>query len=268
MKKTIVFLLSFFLIFFIIYRVDVFAQTPTPLLPTFTPIPTEKIDNSDTRINQTIENLGCGRLNNTCCKQLKEIHIRIPKLPIPVIGWVIDKILSPINIIVDHIFTPLVGKLAGVVVSDLFGAGKATEFQCFQGKPVTQGNVCSCVDDRSTQISKLCLSITSTAERSACLSCVANGKGFWTELGCLYTDVPSFIQKNVLSTGIGLAGLIALLCIIYSAFLLQTSQGNPERIKKAREYLTSCILGLILIIFSIFILRVIGVNILRIPFFQ
>ena len=57
------------------------------------------------------------------------------------------------------------------------------------------------------------------------------------------------------------------MCIIYSAYLIQFSRGNPERIKKAREYLTSCIMGLLLIIFSIFILRLIGVDILRIPGF-
>jgi len=67
--------------------------------------------------------------------------------------------------------------------------------------------------------------------------------------------------------GIGLAGLIALLCIIYAAFMIQISSGNPERIKKAQELLTSCIMGLMLIIFSVFILRLIGVDILKIPGF-
>jgi hypothetical protein len=77
-----------------------------------------------------------------------------------------------------------------------------------------------------------------------------------------------FISVTLLGWGVGLAGLIALACIIYSTFVLQTSGGNPERIKKAREYLTSCIVGLLLIIFSVFILNVIGVNILQIPGFQ
>jgi hypothetical protein len=64
--------------------------------------------------------------------------------------------------------------------------------------------------------------------------------------------------------GVGLAGIAAFLCIIYAAFILQTSRGNPERIKKAREYLTNCIIGLLIIIFAVFVLRLIGVDILQI----
>jgi hypothetical protein len=68
--------------------------------------------------------------------------------------------------------------------------------------------------------------------------------------------------------GIGLAGGVAMLCIMYSAFRMQTSQGNPEAIKKAQETLTSCITGLVLIIFSVLILRIIAQDILRIPGFN
>ena len=39
-------------------------------------------------------------------------------------------------------------------------------------------------------------------------------------------------------------------------------------LKKAQELITSCIMGLMLIIFSIFILRLIGVDILKIPGFE
>ena len=41
-----------------------------------------------------------------------------------------------------------------------------------------------------------------------------------------------------------------------------------EKIKKAQDLLTSCIMGLMLIIFAVFILRLVGVNILRIPGFS
>jgi len=49
--------------------------------------------------------------------------------------------------------------------------------------------------------------------------------------------------------------------------MMQSSQGNPEKLKKAQEMITSCIMGLMLIIFSVFILKLIGVNILKIPGF-
>jgi len=101
-------------------------------------------------------------------------------------------------------------------------------------------------------------------EKAQCEECSGQA-GVWTAMGCMYGDVNIFIEKNILGFGIGFAGSLSLLCIIYSAFQMQTSMGNPEKIKKAQELLTSCITGLILIIFSIFLLRLIGVTILKIP---
>jgi hypothetical protein len=67
---------------------------------------------------------------------------------------------------------------------------------------------------------------------------------------------------------LSIAAFIAIGCIIYAAVQIQLSQGDAEKLKKARETLTSCILGFMLIIFSVFILRVIGVDILQIPGFS
>lgn len=115
------------------------------------------------------------------------------------------------------------------------------------------------------------------SEKSRCYQCIGFNPsnpsqklegGVWTAIGCIKTSASQFITETVMGLGISLAGVIAFLCIIYSAFMLQTSGGNPERIKKAQEMLTSCIMGLILIIFSVFILRMIGVDILKIPGFN
>ena len=100
------------------------------------------------------------------------------------------------------------------------------------------------------------------------MTCISQENCYWSGIGSVYTDLPSFINKNLFGIFLSLAGILTLLCIIYSAFILQTSSGNPERIKKARQYLTSCITGLLLIIFSIFILRVIGGDIIKIPGFS
>lgn len=62
------------------------------------------------------------------------------------------------------------------------------------------------------------------------------------------------------ATGIG--GAIALILMIYAGFLIMTASGVPERIKAGQELLTSAIAGLILLIFSIFVLKFIGVDIL------
>ena len=131
---------------------------------------------------------------------------------------------------------------------------------------------CLCIASASSVLTSaidLCEPISKPSEKNECLSCVQSPDGgIWTSVGCVYSDVRTFIEKTLLGWGIGLAGIMALLCIIYSSFLMQTSQGNPEKIKKAQELLTSCIMGLMLIIFSVFILRLIGVNILRIPGFS
>jgi len=101
-----------------------------------------------------------------------------------------------------------------------------------------------------------------------CSDCFAKG-GYWSGMGCVYfSSWQVFFEKNVFGLLIGLAGIISLFCIIYAAFQIQTSSGNTEKVKKAQELLTSCIMGLMLIIFSIFILRIIGVDVLRIPGFS
>lgn len=83
-----------------------------------------------------------------------------------------------------------------------------------------------------------------------------------TAIGC----IPVFDQTDFLSTllrwAVGIGGGIAFLLILYAGFMIMTGAGNPERIKAGQELLTSAISGLILLIFSIFILKFIGVDIL------
>ncbi|OGM57315.1 hypothetical protein A3E46_01260 [Candidatus Woesebacteria bacterium RIFCSPHIGHO2_12_FULL_46_16] len=91
--------------------------------------------------------------------------------------------------------------------------------------------------------------------------------GINTAIGCIpFENTTSFISF-VLRWAIGVGGGIAFLLIVYSAFMIMSSRGNPERLKAGQELLNSAIAGLILLIFSIFILRVIGVDILKLPGF-
>jgi len=138
---------------------------------------------------------------------------------------------------------------------------------CIENAVPTSNNYtsssCTCVYDEA-KYGELCNKyITSSDEKAICLQCASN-KGIWTGIGCIQTSLSGFVG-SIFSFGIGLAGLITFLCILYSAYLIQFSAGNPERIKKAKQNLTSCIVGLLIIIFSIFILKIIGVNILRLP---
>ncbi len=56
--------------------------------------------------------------------------------------------------------------------------------------------------------------------------------------------------------------------MVYAGFIMITSSGNPEKLTHGREIFASAIAGLILIIFSAIILKIIGVDILKIPGFQ
>jgi len=85
-----------------------------------------------------------------------------------------------------------------------------------------------------------------------------------TGLGNIKTD-PAGLVTSIVTILLSLAGGVALFLIIGAGYQLMTSQGNPEKVKAARESLTSAIVGLLFLIFSTAILQIIGVDILQIP---
>ena len=88
-----------------------------------------------------------------------------------------------------------------------------------------------------------------------------------TAIGNIPTDPTGFIS-SLFGILLSISGLIAIIIIIISGYRIMVSQGNPEKIKGAREALTSAIIGLLFMIFSVAILQIIGVNILHIPSFM
>ena len=117
----------------------------------------------------------------------------------------------------------------------------------------------------SAHLTSLCRAILEgSSERSACESCTSMG-GIWTGIGCIYPILKTIIENQIFGIGLGFAGVVSILCIIFASFRMQISAGDPEKVKQAQELITSCITGLILVIFAVVILRVIGVDILRIP---
>lgn len=122
------------------------------------------------------------------------------------------------------------------------------------------------------KLKPLCEQLDNAEFQEKCLKCVtagANGVGgIWTAIGCLPTNYTDLINKYIFTTGLGLAGVVAFLYLIYGSFLILTSTGNPEIVAHGKEVITSAISGLILIIFSVFLLRTIGVDILKIPGFE
>jgi hypothetical protein len=89
-------------------------------------------------------------------------------------------------------------------------------------------------------------------------------KGLKTSLGCIPVESSGFIAW-LLKIGISIGGGIAFLLMVWGGFIFVTSSGNPEKVKQGQEIIVSALVGLLFIIFSIFILEFIGVDILAIP---
>ncbi len=87
-----------------------------------------------------------------------------------------------------------------------------------------------------------------------------------TALGIINPSANSVINE-IFSIVLGLSGIAAVILIIISGFQLSLSQGNPEKVKEAQGMLTSAIIGLLFIIFSVVILQIIGLDILGLPGF-
>lgn len=91
----------------------------------------------------------------------------------------------------------------------------------------------------------------------------AGGQGIQTALGCINTNPQEFIN-NLFTILLGLGGGIAFLLMIVGALFVLTSQGQPERVSRGKEVFVGAISGLLMIIFSTFLLELIGVDILGI----
>jgi len=92
-------------------------------------------------------------------------------------------------------------------------------------------------------------------------------KRVWTALGCLPT-VPEEFVAWLLSAAIKIGGGIAFLLMLSGGFIFMTSSGNPEKLNQGKEVLTSAIIGLLFIVFAVFLLKTIGIDIFELPGWQ
>jgi hypothetical protein len=86
-----------------------------------------------------------------------------------------------------------------------------------------------------------------------------------TAIGCIPVGDLNALATFILRWGAGIGGGVAFVLIIYATILIITSTGNPHKLQAGKELLSAAIAGLLLLIFSVFVLRLIGVDILRIP---
>ncbi|HEX9817869.1 MAG TPA: pilin [Patescibacteria group bacterium] len=116
---------------------------------------------------------------------------------------------------------------------------------------------------------ELCNQVTDD-DRGACLKCVGGDKtgvdGLWTAIGCIPVN-PQGVIKTLIQLGLSIGGGVTLLLILAGAFRLSVSAGDPKQAEEAREQITSAVIGLLFIIFSVTMLRFIGIQFLQIPGF-
>ncbi len=88
-----------------------------------------------------------------------------------------------------------------------------------------------------------------------------------TAFGYVSTDASNF-TRWVLGFILSISGGIIVLIILVAGYRLMTSQGDPEKVKNAKDQLTAAIIGLLFIIFSLAILELITRDILGLPGFR
>lgn len=88
--------------------------------------------------------------------------------------------------------------------------------------------------------------------------CFESG-GIYTAIGCVDPS-PTGIITGLIRIALGIMGGVALLQLVYVGLLYQ--QGQTEKIKSARNQVIATLTGIAVLVFSVLILRIIGVNIL------
>lgn len=97
-------------------------------------------------------------------------------------------------------------------------------------------------------------------------TCTGPEPGLLTAIGCINTQ-PAKLVGDVLRFLLGIGGGIAFLLMLFGVFQMITSAGNPQTLKEGQDRFTSAVIGLLMVVFSVLLLQIIGVDILNIPGF-
>jgi hypothetical protein len=163
------------------------------------------------------------------------------------------------------------------IITDCLSFGGQLNPSCLVKKGIYEGEVDSegtmgtgCQDASGTNPGESCNINTNTCIplppdiNSGAVCTDANGgqkPGVQTAIGCIRTDPEGFVSQMV-AVGIGIGSGLAFLSLMYGAYKLTTSQGNPEGLNTGKEIITSAIIGLTFIILSVAILTILGFDIL------
>jgi len=98
----------------------------------------------------------------------------------------------------------------------------------------------------------------------------------YTMLGCIATDLGSFqsegaaasVVQTILNLIFSITGGAALIALIYGAFLVLTSQAEPEKLNQGKRIIFGAIVGVIFALGSVFLVNLLASGILKIPGFS
>lgn len=117
-----------------------------------------------------------------------------------------------------------------------------------------------------------CQGQTKPPSHAQCISCVYDRGGnlksntYWTVAGCISTKPDQFVG-SILNIVFAVSGGLAFMAFIGGSAMVLTSAGDPEKLNNGKSIIMSSVFGLLLILFSVFLLRVVGVDILKVPGF-
>ena len=229
--------------------------TPHPTLAPPTPTPYGK----------------CGDLGEPCCGKLFDFFCNPPYVPSNPSNTNCECVNPPTSPIPTP--TPTPGPNCGNLEEPC--CGLKPSLYCFSpyvpSDPSGEDTYCLCLElpDSPFTPSQTQYEICQGNEQEVkeCKECFdkgGGGKWAWTALGCIPTD-PTELIKWAFPYLLGFGGLAAFLLIVFAGIQIMTSSGNPEKLKAGKELITSAVMGLIFIILSLFLLRVVSVDILHIP---
>lgn len=87
-----------------------------------------------------------------------------------------------------------------------------------------------------------------------------------TDLGCIPNDPVGFVQKFY-GIGVGFISGVSLLVIIYGAYLVLTSSGNPDQLKSGKQAIYYAIGGILMAVFGFVFVELVVRDILKVPGF-
>lgn len=118
---------------------------------------------------------------------------------------------------------------------------------------------------------KRCVSVAPSGWEANIITCRTStpglkpSKGVETAIGCIPTSSLEDTGKFLFTWAFGLSGGVILLMGLFTAYRLMTSAGDPKKMEEIKENFTSIFAGLILIVFSLILLKTVGADIIKIP---